>query len=441
MLLGFRAENVRSFRDEFEISLLATKLSDLDAVREISWRAGGKTLGVLPVAGVFGANASGKSGLLRAMSDMRGYVLHSFRRGNPTGGFPREPFALGSEHAGRPSRFEIDLVLDGIRHEYGFIVDDELVLEEWAIAYPNGRAAVLFEREGQELRFGRDDRTAGRAVQALLRPNALFLSTAAAANHSRLLDLYSWFERNLGLATTLDRPNRQALTTKLLRDPDRGRAVLTLLQAADLGVVDAEHEELDPAIKDRLERAAAVLMGRDEEPDDDGIVVKVELEDFGVRLLHRGTEGPIALPSHAESQGTLVWFGLVGPVLQALADGTVLLADELDASLHPALVEQVIRLFQDPETNPRRGQLVFNSHDFTVLGDSTGKRMLGRDQIWLTEKHDDGATRLFPLSDLNPRKDEALERRYLSGRYGGVPLIQPGRFADAVDLTVAGTVP
>src|SRR5690606_8153123 len=98
--------------------------------------------------------------------------------------------------------------------------------------------------------------------------------------------------------------------------------------------------------------------------------------------------------------GTRVWYGLIGPVVDALELGSVFLADELDASLHPALVSQLIRLFQDPDTNPRRAQLIFNSHDATLMGDSVGERLLGRDQIWFTEKRADGSTRLYPLVDL-----------------------------------------
>jgi hypothetical protein len=436
MLLEFRAENVRSFRNEFHLSLLATRLALPPVVRRVPWRSGGKTLAVLPGAGIFGANASGKTGVLRALQDMRDCVLHSFRHGRPSGGFVRAPFALDPTAEQAPSRFEIDLVLEGVRHEYGFVADDERVLEEWVVAYPHGRAALVFERQLDRFTFGREGRAKNRAVAELVRPNALFLSTAASANHERLLPLYRWFERNLLFATTPDRTNRQALTTKLLHDPGRRESVLSLLQAADLGVVDAEREELEPEVKKRLERALAALRGEVEGADDEASV-RVELQDLGVRLVHRGVGEPVALPSHAESLGTMVWFGLVGPVLQALADGRVLLIDELDASLHPVLVERVVRLFQDPESNPYRAQLLFNSHDPTLLAHSAEERLLGRDQIWFTEKLNDGSTRLYPLSDLNPRKDEALDKRYLQGRYGGVPLIQHGRFVDAAENMAA----
>ncbi len=436
VLLAFRGENVRSFRDEFELSLVASSLADKSAVRQVAWREGGRPVGVLPVAAVFGANGSGKSNLVRAMDDMRGHVLHSFRGGSPTGGIPRRPFLLDPEARRAPSRFEVDVVLAGVRHEYGFVLDDERVLEEWAYRYPHGKAALLFRRHDSDVDLGAVERVKGRAVMELLRPNALFLSTAASANHPALLPLYAWFGRNLRLAEANSRQFRQALTTQLLDQESRRESVLALLRAADLGVTGAKKHELDPVMRERLQRAVRILAGTEGEPD--GIDEGPAFEELGVRLVHQGVGGEVELDAQDESLGTLVWFGLVGPVVDALADGAVFLADELDASLHPALVAELVRLFQDPTTNPRRAQLVFNSHDATLLGDSTGERLLGRDQIWFTEKRADGSSRLYPLADLDPRKEEAVGRRYLAGRYGATPILSRQEFDATADLITSG---
>jgi hypothetical protein len=154
-------------------------------------------------------------------------------------------------------------------------------------------------------------------------------------------------------------------------------------------------------------------------------------------LSHRGADRDVDFDSAQESLGTMVWLGLAGPVIDALGCGGVLLADEIEASLHPALVAQVVRLFQDPESNPGGAQLVFSSHEATLLGDSRGDRVLGRDQVWFTEKAHDGASRLYPLADLSPRGDEAVGRRYLAGRYGATPIIAPQEFTE-VGLAAAG---
>jgi hypothetical protein len=222
----------------------------------------------------------------------------------------------------------------------------------------------------------------------------------------------------------------------LLEDDAQRRQVLALLRAADLGITGARKYELDPAMKIRLQRAVRILAGQEGELDsaDEG----PSFDQLGVRLLHRGAIGDVELDTRDESLGTLVWFGLVGPIIEALADGAVLLVDELDASLHPGLVAELIRLFQDPQSNPRRSQLVFNSHDAAILGDSSSSRLMGRDQIWFTDKRADGSTRLYPLSDLDPRKEEAVGRRYLAGRYGAVPVLSRQEFDASADLITSG---
>jgi hypothetical protein len=435
VLLNFRASNARSFRDEVEFSFLATAMAESSYVRQVEWREGGSPMSVLPVAGVFGANASGKSNILKVMDDMRSHVLHSFRHGDPTGGVPRRPFLLDRQSRTAPSRFEIDLVLEGIRHEYGFSVDGERVLEEWAFRYPKGRAVLLFRRVGDDVEVGAVERSKTRAVLALLRPNALLLSTGASANHPALLPLYDWFSRNLLLAEAGSRPWRQALTTEMLGDPSKREQVLALLQAADLGVVDAKKHEPDPVMRERLRRAVRILSGIEDEPDgDDGPT----FEELGIRLTHRGADGDVELDADDESLGTRIWFGVIGPVVAALEQGSVFLADELDSSLHPALGAELVRLFQDPTTNPRRAQLIFNSHDVSLLGDAVGDRLLGRDQIWFTEKRNDGTTRLYPLSDMEPRKQEAIGKRYLDGRYGATPILSHQEFAAVAELITAG---
>lgn len=435
MLLAFRAGNVRSFRDPIELSLLATPLARDAVPRDVSWREGGRPIQVLPAAGVFGANASGKSNLLRALADMRELVLNSFRSADPEGGMPRTPFRLDPAAGTSPSRFEIDLVLHGIRHEYGFVIDDERVIEEWAFRYPHGRAALIFRRDEGGVELGERNRAKGRAVIEILRPNALMLSAAAAASHPDLLPLRQWFTRNLVLAEAASRAYRWAFTTELLRQDKHRDHILALLHAADLGITDAHLRELDPQMLDRFRRATRILTGREDEPDGpDGDAYILEP---GVVLSHRGTGGDVDFDSAEESLGTMVWLGLAGPVIDALARGNVLLVDEIEASLHPALVVRLVEMFQNAESNPNGAQLIFNSHEASLLGDSVGERVLGRDQVWFTEKNHTGASRLYSLADLSPRRDEAVGRRYLSGRYGAVPILASEEFA-AVALCAVG---
>ncbi len=437
MLLAFRAENARSFRERIELSLLATRISDKGVVREIPWRDEDRRIGVLPAAGIFGANASGKSNLLKAMDDMRRHVLASFRQGRPGGGIPVRPFLLADDGGASPTTYEVDLVLNEVRHEYGFRIDSERVLEEWAYSYPHGRPAALFHRHGDEVKLGAAEKAKSRATLELLRPNALYLSTAAAINHPGLLPLYEWFMRNLLFADVGSRPVRQAFTAELLDEDEQREQVLSLLREADLGITGAVRREIDPATRERIMEALSILRGEDEGSGSGSGEDPIEFEDFEVRLKHQAAGGDVELPPMDESMGTLVWFGMIGPVIDALRQGSVLLADELDASLHPTLVDILVRLFQSPESNPRRAQLIFNSHDVTLMGDS-GSHTLGRDQIWFTEKDENGGTRLYPLTDLDPRKGEAVGRRYLAGRYGATPIVSAGQLERIVGAIASG---
>ena len=438
-LIEFRAQNARSFRDEIVLSMAATSLSELDFVREMPWREGGKPLSVLPAAGIFGANASGKSNLLKVMEDMRRHVLFSFRRGRSGGGIIRRPFLLDKGSMTRPSSYEVEIVLRGVLHRYGFAIDDEQVVEEWAYRFPKGRAALLFRRDTAGVRLGATDRMKGRAVQEILRRNALFLSAAAAADHPALLPLFEWFENNLLLVEADTRPLRVAFTAEMLADdhPFR-RAVLGFLRAADLGITDAREAEPDPAELERLRKVlrAMYVVYDGEEPEEQHIL------DFDppvrVKLLHRGVEGEYEIDQDDESRGTLHWFSLIGPVLGALKSGSMLLIDELDTSLHPDLVREMLRVFQDTETNTGGAQILFNSHDMRLLGDASRPRLLGRDQIWFTEKDNDGSTSLYPLTDFEPRKQEAVGKRYLDGYYGARPIVSIGDTEAAADLVTSG---
>lgn len=436
-LLAFQARNVRSFKGDVSLSLETTAMSEPRYVREIPWRKGGKRISILGAAGIFGPNASGKTNVLRALVDMREHVVHSFRHGTPGGGMPRSPFRLDEQCTAEPSHYEIDLVVGGVLHQYSFSVDDDQVLKESATWYPNGRAVRLFERDPAEVTLGAAHRAKGRAAIGILRPNALFLSAAAQIEHPALLPLYKWFAKNLLMVNAEGQQLRTMFTAALLDHATFRDPVIRLMRAADLGITGARMVELDPVMQERVRRAARILSGEDDSPvsGDD-----FDFEPFGgMRFSHRGPSGEVEIDDSEESRGTLVWFALLGPVLRALADGSVLLVDELDSSLHPALVEVVLDLFQDPESNPRHAQIVFNSHDVTVMGDSTSPRLLGRDQIWFTQKSNDGSTELYPLTDFDPRKQESVGKRFLEGHYGAKPILALGDFGVAAELVQADT--
>ena len=444
-LLSFTARNVRSYWEKATLSLLGTRLSDA-IVRELTIAGSPSPVSVLPVAGIFGANASGKSTILRAMADMRMVVLSSFRRADQETKLPRHSFLLRSESPERPSSFAIDLILDGARWQYGFELNDHQVLDEYAYYYPKGRQALVFRRSGSDRKpsFGPAFRSSGRALARLVPKNALLLSVAGAVADGSdderpgivtlLGPLFNWFRTNLSLMESDNHEARITYTAKRLEAPKDEAGIIALLQAADLGITKIERHpiDIDPEVAARMERALRILNGLEEETKS-GQEVRFLLHDL-VRLYHMGAEGPTPIDPEHESQGTLAWIGMLGPVLDSIRRGSAILVDELDGSLHPHLVQRFIQLFQSRRTNPRCAQLIFNAHDPTILGD-TVQRSLGRDQIWLTEKNADGATTLYSMAEFQPKAEEALGRRYLQGRYGGVPVLNPAEFEKAADVT------
>ncbi len=422
-LIEFTASNVRSYRDEVSLSLRATRLSNKEVVRHLR-TASAAPERVLPVAGVFGANASGKSTILKAMADMRAVVLGSFRRGTRDTAIHRHPFLLDAESEESPSGFSVELVLGSVVWQYGFEIDSKRVYHEFAYHYPRGRQALVFEREGEALTFGAAFRSIGKAIRPLLRDNALLLSVVGAIEDERIAPLFNWWLSNMLIATSDNRAVRSAFTARLIKDDTSRHRVLELLRAADLGLTDAEVVKPDPDLLERLRTAARLI--RDEEMGDDEILI----EDV-VQLTHQRRDGTIALDPVFESIGTQVWVGLIGPVLDALDRGAVLLVDELDTSLHPLLVGRLVELFQSHRTNPHCAQLIFNAHDIALLEEYQPCK-LGRDQVWFAEKGDDGASRVFSLADYRARRDESIGRRYMRGRYGAIPKLTPGGFDRAV---------
>lgn len=416
MLLRFRVSNWESIRDEQELSLVAADEHDDLAVRDIP----GTDLKALPVVGVFGANASGKSKLMRAMAYARDAVRHSHSRWNPRGGTGRIPFALDEDAVARPSEFVFDFVLDGDRYEYGFAVDDRAVVAEWLYTWPRGRMKVLFDREGQEvelgpgLRRGFGNRT--RMVWETVRSNSLFVSAGASGNHSLLTKVFGWVDR-MTMAFDGNAQARLELTLRMLAGPERELCHL-LTQYADLGIAGIRSEEREVP----KEAAAHFTAGlRALHPDSPPMAEEDWRQSPEIVVSHRSPDGNVELPYGAESHGTHTWLELVGVVVRALEEGRVLVVDELDARLHPNLAGQLVRLFSEPETNPCGAQLVFNTHDVTLLS-RRSYGYLTRDQAWFTEKGVDGATELVALREYKVRDDrDDVVKKYLLGAYSAVP--------------------
>lgn len=454
MLLRFRFSNYRSFRGETEFSLVATRQDRQVARRVRKSSVTGETIDILPIVAVLGANASGKSNLLRAMVFMRQAVTGEYLNPEKLLGTRRDYFLLDPKAADENSMFEVDFIYNGDRFQYGFELNDEIVVSEWLHSFPYNRTQTLFDREGGDYQFGRRLGGPNRAIVDITRPNALFLSAAALSNHELLGSIYQWFAHNLEAVEK--NPASNAYMGDLLgRIPGHRERISRFVRLADLGIAETQLVSVKrdmPGVRaDLLIRVAlaqerlrkleteqglrefggmqheAVVYQLDAAKQQLRMVEHEQVVAEGrkaLQLKHHSVVGVTPLPYEEESLGTQTWIALVAHTLEALDTGGSLLVDELDASLHPLLMGEVLRLFSDAETNPHGAQLIFTTHDTTTLGTMTGNQPLSRGQVWFAEKDREGSSRLTPLTDYRPRKGENVERGYLQGRYGGTPQIR-----------------
>ena len=424
MLLRFEATNHRSIAEPIEISMVAVD-EDRPSVHHFERLSES----VLTVAGIYGPNASGKSTILDALAWIGAAVERSLRSWEDV--VPREPFRFRGG-PDEPSMYEVELVVAGVRYIYRVEVDDSSVMFEGLYSFPLGKRRTLFEREGSNLQFRRG-LVGVSGTRELLTPTTLALSAAMRVGDREVRD----FGRSLTTIRTLGlrRRNRwrgfgygisPMQTARLFEEPspqeslfDDGEmelnetrdAALALLRFADLGINDVvvTDDQVEPGAPKRDRRA--------------------------LQFTHRAANQDLPFDLEDESEGTRTWFRLIGPVLSALRRGRILLFDEIDASLHPRLSARLLDLFQDPETNPLGAQLVFTTHDTSLLNH------LNRDEVWLTEKGTNGATTLTALAEYGGdkvRRSMNLERAYLQGRFGAVPELDQYLLKRALGLATPG---
>ncbi|MBK1726637.1 AAA family ATPase [Halorhodospira neutriphila] len=424
MLVEFTVANYRSFKEPQTLSLVATRQHGQDAHGLIHSSDPKVFPDLLRGAAIYGPNASGKSNLIQALGTLRYLVLESSKESQAGESIEADPFLLKEDSGFEPSEFEIHFVQEGIRYEYGVAATTKRVVEEWLIAYPPGRRVQKGqkwfhryyepEQEKTNWKFGEHFRGQRKFLINTTRDNALFLSTAAQLNNPQLMPVFHWFRDRLGSVIT---PSgvEETYTGKRCENAEDSERVIDFLRHADPSIVDVkiEKQPVSPEVlPDKLPKKIREKISKDHE----GKFVK------NINLIHKSrlTGAQMQLPLAKESAGTQQLFRWAGPWLDILDKGMTLFIDELDNSLHPLLVRHLVRLIQSAETNPHGAQIVFVTHDTGILKD---RNLLLREQVWFTEKGEEGATELYPLTDYKPRKEEALEAGYLRGRYGAIPIL------------------
>lgn len=417
MLIEFQVENFRSFRDRQVLSMVAARFPD--HARTNTFDSGLSNFDhLLRSAVLYGPNAAGKTNLLRALKFVKQFVVASAAA--TVGNYQYSPFKLSKESRQKPSVFQIAFAQNGVRYDYRFAMGPTQIEYEALLEYVHktsrARARTMFERKWNKKKKGYDWKFSSflkgqRSVWSeSTRPDALFLSTAIQLNSAQLRPVFDWFQKRLIVIVGETRLN-ESLTFKLLDQPNGKERLLPFLQEADLGIADLKIErEAVGAGNLILGKAGSML-------DQGGGVPNI----VSVRLAHQSDDPdePVHLTFDEESSGTQILFKTAGAWLNVFANGEVLLFDEIDTNMHPKLLRFLVSKFHSNKDNLRNAQLICSTHNTTLLD----QELYRRDQIWFVEKDRTGASKVYPLTQFNPRNDEVLERWYLRGRYGALPFL------------------
>lgn len=430
MLIEFRVKNFRSIRDEQILSLEASSQKELPE-NVVTTDNGTR---ILRSAVIYGANAAGKSNVIKALGFMESFVRGSARN-NPEDKIPVTPFLLDPETKNKPSEFEITFLHRMVRYQYGFSVTSTSVVSEWLYAYPNGPAQTWYERSNEEPRINfvsRELKGDKRAIESVTKQNHLYLSKAKQAEHKQLSEIYDWFSRHLFvLDSDNDMVRRISLNRQTARmvhqNPKTQRQLTKLIRFADTGIDDFYVNEVEESFSNLPEPIRQIIL--DSRPNEVAVSMPDTIKRYETEFSHPTSIGePVKFDMEDESLGTQRLFGIGGFLLSGLDDGDVVVIDELDDSLHPLLARYLVRMFHDPLINENNAQLIFNTHDSTLL-DLT---LMRRDQIWLVEKDQHGASQLYSILEFSPRANEALSKGYLQGRYGAIPFLDFEHFREVM---------
>jgi len=422
MLVEFTVDNFKSIKDAVKFSMITSSKDEGNCFKNRNYN-------LLRSAIVYGANASGKSNFLRAMAFMSRFVLNRYKILQSTDSLPHVPFKLSTETENDSSKFEIVFFIDETKYRYGFELDNEKIYAEWLYADEKGKEAKLFVRDVDEAEYVNpnkfkegyiffDKKTHKIKVGA----NQLFIWKCDQDDGEISKRILQWFNQ-FNMIDGMDHQGYINYTMKKMENEDFKAQIVKLVKTADIGIDDLMVEEEDIPV----EVIESLPL-----PDD----IKTEmLSEGGVKSISLQTihkkydkDGEVVDKvvfelEKEESKGTRKFFAMSAPILDTLRNGKVLIIDELDASLHPVLTQHLIKLFHDERINTKKAQLIFATHDTNLLN----RHIFRRDQIWMTEKNQYGATDLYSLAQFkNVRKKEDFEKQYIQGKYGAIPYL--GKF-------------
>ena len=393
MILEFCATNYLSIKDELKLSFVSTPLKETSAEPNDLFALADTGISLVRSAVIYGANASGKSNVLKAFAFYKRFITNSFKDSQAGEAIDVENFRLNATTVDEPTSLEATFTDGEYIYRYGFEVDSQSVQMEWLyrrVCKKRAKEVELFYREDGTTTVHPKSQLFQELVnKKMVRSNALLLSTAAQFNETTAVSILRWLSETQVLFCSEDEVLWQN-AIKHLDDEALRERITVFARYADLGI-------------ENIMKIDNRIVSRHRQYDDEGREVNNVAFSF----------------NRNESEGTIKYFSLAYPIIDALDNGKRVVIDELDSRLHPLLVKRIVALFNDAQTNPKGAQLLFTAHDTFLL--SAG--LFRRDQVWFTQKDNFGATELYSLAEYKVRSTSPFERDYLLGKYGATPLI------------------
>jgi AAA15 family ATPase/GTPase len=422
VLLQFSVNNYRSIKDTVTFSMATALQEDKNFFNIRKYK-------LLNSAVVYGANASGKSNLLRAMAFMGKIVLNKTKVIQSVDKLPHDPFKLNTSTKEASSSFEIVFFIDETKYRYGFELDSTTVYSEWLFADEKGKEAKLFYRDDEEAHYVNPQKfKEGFAFfdtslsKIKISKNQLFIWKCDQNDGEISKSILNWFSR-FNLIDGLSHDGYISYTMKKTEDAEFKNKIVSLVQTADIGIDDIKIQE--DKIPDEVFEKLPLPDELKQEILKEGGLKSVKINTYHTIFDENNDEvgKEIFELDSEESLGTQKFFKMSAPILNTLQEGKILMIDELDASLHPMLTKHLIKLFHDKSINTKNAQLIFATHDTNILK----PQLFRRDQIWFTQKNKYGSTDVYALSEIkNVRKTEDFESQYIQGKYGAIPYL--GKF-------------
>jgi len=422
MLVEFSVNNFKSIKDTVKFSMITSSKDEgnLFEVRDYN---------LLRSAIIYGANASGKSNFLRAMAFMGEFVLNKYKIIQSTDSIPYDPFKLCDETEDSSSSFEMVFFIGEVKYRYGFEIDNEIVYAEWLYADEKGKEAKLFVRDTEESSYVNPNKFKEgygffdkKEEKIKVSSNQLFIWQCDRSDGEISKSILRWFNQ-FNMIDGMDHNGYIDFTMNKMEDETFKNEIVKLVKTADIGIenIHLEEEELSLDIIEKLPFSASIK----NEMLNNGGLKSISLNTTHKKYNNDGDVlGDVLFElNNEESKGTRKFFAMSAPILDTLRNGKILIIDELDASLHPILTQHLIKLFHNEKINTKNAQLIFATHDTNLLN----RFIFRRDQIWLSEKNEYGATDLYSLAQLkNVRKKDDFEKQYINGKYGAIPYL--GKF-------------